>query len=123
MTHDDLFRAVSALKRYYPNKQIDITQTTEDWYGFFKDVDRNDFALAVGEWINTSVYFPMVADLKDIINRKKLLADSDEVHTSDHMPLFEDSGCMVCPYLMEGQCEPCESCMFEGGKLNDDHGD
>lgn len=121
MTHDDLFRAVSALKRYFPNKQIDITQTTEDWYGFFKDVDRNDFALAVGEWINKSVYFPMVADLKDIINRKKLLSEP-LVLNSDHMPLFEDSGCMVCPYLMEGQCEPCESCMFEGGSINEDTG-
>ena len=121
MTHDDLFKAVCALKRYYPNTKIDTTQLTEDWYGFFKDVERNRFALAVGEWIEKSVYFPMVADLKDIINRKKLMDDPGELRT-DHVPLFEDSGCMVCPYLMEGQCEPCESCMFEGGSINEDTG-
>ena len=70
MEKERFIKIMSSLGKLY---QVEIDkEMLELWLAFFKDEDTNTFASAVNEHIRTSVYFPKVAEIKNIIANNKM---------------------------------------------------
>lgn len=65
-----------------------------------------------------SKYFPSVAEIRKIIYSKMYLtmetsaAIEQKAIEGEKIIKWEDCGCQLCPFLKEGQTEPCETCVF-----------
>lgn len=91
----------------YKSKIIDKTAFVDRWQFAFERVEFGDMIRAAGIYTMNNRFFPSVDEFKPYVSMIQEQERSSEVS-------FESSGCIVCPYLEEGQTEPCEHCLFEG---------
>lgn len=91
----------------YKSKIIDKTAFVDTWQFAFERVEFADMVRAAGVYTISNRFFPTVDEFKHYVS---IIQEDDRNGESN----FETSGCIVCPYLEEGQTEPCMHCLFEG---------
>lgn len=111
---------LTELIKSFPNSRGNITNKealVDTWQFAFERVEYKNMMAALDIFKLKGKYFPS----PDEFSRYLLLVDQEQSRTTRTFN-FETSGCTVCPYLEEGQTEPCVHCMFEGGKRRYDKG-
>lgn len=98
----------------YKKKIVNREVLLNNWQVAFERVEFQDMMKAMEIWTSGRKLFPSV----DEFSRCLSLVNQEQSRTTRTFN-FETSGCTVCPYLEDGQTEPCVHCMFEGGKKHD----
>lgn len=93
----------------YKKKIVNREALLNNWKVAFERVEFQDMMKAMEIWTSRRKLFPSV----DEFSRCLSLVNQEQSRTTRTFN-FETSGCTVCPYLEEGQTEPCEHCLFEG---------
>jgi hypothetical protein len=101
----------------YKRKIVNREALLNNWQVAFERVEFKDMMKAVEIWTSGRKLFPSVDEFARCLS----LVNQEQSRTTRTFN-FETSGCTVCPYLEEGQHEPCKRCMFEGGKRRYDKG-
>ena len=105
------------LIKSFPDARTKVTNKealVDSWQQAFERVEFKNMMKALDLFRRRGRYFPS----PDEFSRYLTLVDQEQSRTTRTFN-FETSGCTVCPYLEDGQTEPCELCMFEGGKKHD----
>lgn len=98
----------------YKRKIVNREALLNNWQVAFERVEFKDMMKAVEIWTSERKLFPSVGEFTRCLS----LVNQEQSRTTRTFN-FETSGCTVCPYLEDGQTEPCVHCMFEGGKKHD----
>lgn len=121
MTREEVKAVLEMCKVAYPNamKQIsDPKMMIDMWVTFFEPYHAESVIQAVKAHINTKVFFPTIAEIKELADRfEEAVKPVPALMSEAKMEIpFEKSGCVLapCPYLKEDQTDYCSKCYMEG---------
>lgn len=102
----------AAIKLQDPKGIVDL------WEMEFAELPAHTVYQAARFHMMSSKYFPSVAEIRKIIYSKTYLAMEtaaaieQKAIEGEKVIKWEDCGCQLCPFLKDGQTEPCKFCVF-----------
>lgn len=123
MTRKETADLIEILANAYPYvlNKMDVAAVKEKvdlWEASFGDLPMEPVYKACYFHIKSSSFFPTIAEIRKIIYSKAYLAMEtaaaieQKAIEGERIIKWEDCGCQLCPFLKEGQTEPCEVCVF-----------
>lgn len=126
MERRELITILKYLRDNYPYRSIDAKDILDTWEAEFGGLPAEVLGKAVRFHVRKSKSWPTIAHIREIISRNlqgvyetKVAIEARAIE-EEKVINFEDSMCQMCPYLQEGQTEPCEVCISEGRLKNED---
>lgn len=127
MERQELITILKYLRDNYPDTRFnDAKNIVDSWEAEFGGEPAEVVAKAVRFHVRKSRKWPTVAHIREIIRRNiqglyetKIAIEIKAIET-EKVVSWEDSICQICPYLKEGQTEPCKICKCDGGGKHDD---
>lgn len=123
MTRKETTDLIEILANAYPyvlNKMdaAAVKEKVDLWETAFGDLPMEPVYKAAYFHIKSKSFFPTIAEIRKIIYSKMYLtmetsaAIEQKAIEGEKVIAWEDCGCQLCPFLKEGQTEPCETCVF-----------
>lgn len=126
MERQELITILKYLRDNYPDTRFnDAKNILDSWEAEFGDLPAEVVARAAKFHVRKSKKWPTVAHIREIISRNlqgiyenKVSIEMKAIEAEEVIS-WENSICQYCPYLEDGQKQPCKICKLEGGKINE----
>ena len=119
MNREETKKILAILEEAYPNTRFeDKRLALQLWEAEFAAIPFQTMISTIRFHMKKDDYFPTFAKLNKIIYTKAYLAMEtsaaieQKAIEGERIIKWEDCGCQLCPFLKEGQTEPCEVCVF-----------
>lgn len=126
MEREELITILKYLRDNYPNTRFnDAKNIVDSWWDEFGGLPSVVVARAAKFHVRKSKSWPTVAHIREIISRnlqgiyETKVAIKAKAIEAEEVITWENSICQYCPYIDDGQKEPCKICKLEGGKINE----
>lgn len=115
MTREEVQILLQMLKTAYPTQKVeDPKAMVQLWASMLYDMPKEIVFTATKAYIGSHKFFPTIAEIRTQAEKFRGMAPR-AVHCIEapSKPIeWDNRGCQLCPFLKDGQREPCEICIY-----------